>query len=142
MKPEYKISKDKLKSVVDLTDPNILIKGYECPIRIEAQQLSRIAIKKMDDNIFEAVLREEIVVERDELLKALKYDRDQYEKGYRNGYACGIEATQPDVIDEFVKRFEFHLRNATFSLGQHFDIKYALKQATKEMKGATDEQAD
>ena len=38
-----------------------------------------------DDMIFSAVQRAEIVVDKDELLKALQYDRDQYRKGYADG---------------------------------------------------------
>ena len=44
-------------------------------------------------------------------------------------------APKSEVIKEFVKRFEFHLGNSTFTLGQTNDIQYALKKATEEMKG-------
>ena len=49
-----------------------------------------------------------------------------YNAGYRK---------QSEVIRGFVKRFEYHLQNATFSLGQKHDMQYALEEATKEMEG-------
>jgi hypothetical protein len=38
-----------------------------------------------DDRIYTEVRKIGIDVDKDELLKALKYDRQQYEKGYRDG---------------------------------------------------------
>lgn len=57
------------------------------------------------------------------------YATDLYNKGYRK---------HGDVINEFANRFEYHLRNATFTPGQTNDIQYALKKATEEMKGGAE----
>jgi hypothetical protein len=43
--------------------------------------------KQIDDKIFKAVMEYDIKVDREELLLALKYDRQQYEKGYADGKA-------------------------------------------------------
>lgn len=86
MKPEYKISKDKLKPFVELNDININIEGYESPIRLIIEQIASDISKKTDETIYEAICRTGVVVDKDELIKALEYDRDQYEKGYRAGY--------------------------------------------------------
>ena len=40
---------------------------------------------KLEDAVFEAVQSVGIRVDKDELLKALAYDREQYEKGYADG---------------------------------------------------------
>ena len=40
----------------------------------------------VDDSIYKAVSQYGIKVDKDELLKALQYDRNQYETGYRDGY--------------------------------------------------------
>lgn len=84
MKPEYKISKDKLKPFVELH--NINIEGYESPISLITEQIASNVAQKVDAMIYEAVCRTGVVVNKDELIKALEYDRDQYEKGYRAGY--------------------------------------------------------
>ena len=54
---------------------------YESPIEIFSNQM-RI---EQEENIYKAVLKQAIIVEKDELIKALRYDRDQYDKGYRDG---------------------------------------------------------
>lgn len=42
---------------------------------------------KFEDGICKAVRDVGIVVDKDELIKALKYDRDQYDKGYSDALA-------------------------------------------------------
>lgn len=56
---------------------------YESPI----QQVIREAARKHEENIYQAVLNCGIHVEKEELIKALAYDRDQYEKGYTDALA-------------------------------------------------------
>lgn len=53
-----------------------------------------------------------------------------------------IRVIEDRTIKEFIKRFESHLANATFTMGQYHNIEYALKKATEEMVGEEDEQAD
>ena len=50
--------------------------------------------------------------------------RDIAETIYTAGYR-----KQSEVIKEFVKRFEKHIGNCTFTMGQTNDIQYALKKA-------------
>lgn len=58
---------------------------YKSPIEIFKEEMQYY----FDNNIVEAVQRYDIQVDKDELLKALRYDRDQYEKGYADGLnAC------------------------------------------------------
>ena len=52
-------------------------------------------IKKKDEDIYQAILSYGITVDKDELLRALKYDRNQYEKGYADG--------KVDAMDELVR---------------------------------------
>lgn len=40
---------------------------------------------EMENGILKAVQRYNIDVDKEELLKALKYDREQYDKGYQDG---------------------------------------------------------
>jgi len=48
-------------------------------------------IQHIDDCIFQTVQKVGVDVNKDELLKALKYDRDQYNEGYKVGYSSGME---------------------------------------------------
>ena len=60
---------------------------YKSPIEIFTKETTY----HFDNDIVEAVQRYGIVVDKDELLKALQYDREQYEKGYYDGYIAGRE---------------------------------------------------
>ena len=55
--------------------------SYDSPIRI----IERNMTEKLEDNLMSVIKSNGIDVNRAELLKALNYDRDQYEKGYRDG---------------------------------------------------------
>lgn len=64
--------------------------GYESPIELIASEIS----SHMDENIMRAVQEVGIVVHKAELIQALRYDRDSYNKGYNQGYAdCYQEIT-------------------------------------------------
>ena len=39
----------------------------------------------LEDAVFKAIQKVDIEVDREELIKALQYDRNQYEKGYADG---------------------------------------------------------
>ena len=54
------------------------IVGYESPIRMIINELET----KMESDCFSAVQSYGFVVNKEELAKALKYDREQYLKGY------------------------------------------------------------
>ena len=80
---------------------------YESPLtlnewKIEANSLDQ-AIKdtaesvgeKFDRYVLHVISETGITVDRDELIKALRYDRDQYNKGYHDGMKRGIEIGSP-----------------------------------------------
>lgn len=75
--------------------------SYESPINIIYGQMQL----QMDDNICRAVQNVGINVDKEELLQALAYDRNQYEKGYADGKA---ERDDPvDLISHDSEGWEF-----------------------------------
>ena len=60
---------------------------YKSPIKVFTDELSLY----YDNNIVEAVQRYDINVDKDELLKALRYDRQQYDKGFADGKIAAID---------------------------------------------------
>lgn len=60
--------------------------GYKSPIEVFVAEMQT----KFDDEILKAVQNVGINVEKEELLKALRYDRDQYNIGFSNGYEKAI----------------------------------------------------
>ena len=58
---------------------------YESPISVFIEQVVKDTTEQRDNQICEYITEKfNVDVNRDELIKALKYDRDQYEKGYRD----------------------------------------------------------
>ena len=70
--------------------------GYQSPIKInEAPSEFRRKVQEANDNQMEQHILEEvrkigIIVHKDELLRALSYDRDQYQQGYSAGRASAF----------------------------------------------------
>lgn len=54
---------------------------YESPIEVLTKQMQF----KFEDDVFKAVQQYGITVDKKELIKALQYDRGQYEKGFADG---------------------------------------------------------
>lgn len=67
------------------------IYGYESPVDIYVRHMVTDLQEKRDGEIC-AQIEEQIGVHvnKDEMIKALAYDRNQYEEGYRKGYAIGF----------------------------------------------------
>lgn len=79
---------------------------YESPIELTFGPMEAIAeavSTAIDGQIKEAVVTAtrnvHIEVNEGELIRALKYDRDQYEKGYADGVASHGHITLGDVMD-------------------------------------------
>lgn len=60
---------------------------YESPIDIIYNDIQYKVVEEMDKNVVSAVQSYGIDVNKEELLKALRYDRQQYEKGYADAKA-------------------------------------------------------
>lgn len=71
---------------------------YESPIKICMKQIRMT----QDETIVRAVQDVGIFVDKGELIKALQYDRDQYEKGY----ADGLEAAKRELADRIASFLE------------------------------------
>lgn len=54
---------------------------YESPIDV----LYKNVETSFENGVLNAIQKVDIIVDKEELIKALKYDRDQYRKGYEDG---------------------------------------------------------
>ena len=66
--------------------------AWESPIKLDYTPFWEQIVDAQENAIYKAVLKVNITVDREELVKALKYDRGQYEKGYADGYEKGYNA--------------------------------------------------
>lgn len=100
---------------------------YKSPVEVIQDQIEM----QMEKDVMKVVQNYGINVDKEELLKALKYDREQYEKGYQDGInadkwiPCSERLPEEDgwyletVICGIVKRTGFGLfKNGIW---KHFD---------------------
>lgn len=76
--------------------------GYTSPIQLVLSDIQM----KLEDNVCEAVQSVGVNVDKDELIKALQYDREQYSKGFTDGYKQGIKMGKSIVIEELKRCIE------------------------------------
>ena len=77
---------------------------YESPITIVEQKLHKTISEQYDDYIMTTIEKTlGCEVDKEELIKALNYDRNQYDKGFRDGY--GMEHTpSPITRGDLIRR--------------------------------------
>jgi Golgi nucleoside diphosphatase len=57
---------------------------YESPISVITREVANHFAEEQEQMIFKAVREVGVSVDKDELIRALQYDRQQYERGYRD----------------------------------------------------------
>ena len=76
---------------------------YESPIEgVFAENLVNEIISQEEIAVMSKV-KMYIDVDKDELIKALKYDRDQYDKGFNDGYSKGLEDGEKRMFERLKK---------------------------------------
>lgn len=62
---------------------------YNSPIELVVADVQHKIIESQENQVFQAVQKVGVNVDKEELIKALSYDRNQYQKGYNDGYEDG-----------------------------------------------------
>ena len=68
--------------------------SYESPIEIAIRQMRIEQEKKIEGEVMKAIQDYGITIDKDELIRALQYDRGQYDKGYKDGKAYAVREMQ------------------------------------------------
>ena len=65
---------------------------YESPINIlkSVEDAIRKENEIIENEVYSSILKVGVNVNKEELIKALRYDRGQYNKGYKDGFKKGI----------------------------------------------------
>lgn len=90
----------------DFNVDTIPISDYESPIELITRQVSEQVEQTHEKVVMTQLMNIGVNVNKNELIKALQYDRGQYEKGYKNGYKDGYSKGIEDClakIGEIVK---------------------------------------
>lgn len=123
---EYKISKESVERAFPKKD--IAITGWESPIEVVMGQLRTSFDEGLEDERIRAIQEYGITVDKDELIKALQYDRNQYESGFAKGYTKGYEQGVRDYAQR-VKKYYTSLSGKTMTAV----VKYVLTVIEQEM---------
>ncbi len=65
--------------------------AYESPITLMTEKIANDLANKTEELIMECVQRVGVSVDKDELVRAMNYDRGQYEKGYKDGMSDAVK---------------------------------------------------
>ena len=108
---EFKIPKFKYKGdpiPLDECYRNLSKLSYKSPIEIVYNGFET----KLAGDIYEAIHHYGIDFDKDELVKALKYDRNQYEKGFIDGSKLNTDTIKAEVAREIFEEIEQEITEA------------------------------
>lgn len=75
---------------------------YNSPIELISNAITQELNKQTDEAVYRAVQRIGVNVNKDELIKALSYDRQQYQKGYADGVKAVIAKIREKNLETFM----------------------------------------
>ena len=75
--------------------------SYESPIAIFEETVSSQYNKALEEAVWKEVIRIGVTVDKDELIRALQYDRDQYDRGYNDGLNANRLISTKDKFPDF-----------------------------------------
>ena len=83
---------------------------YESPINIEyttLDQMLQAISEQMDDAVYQAIINCGIHINKDELIKAIVYDRNQYKKGFTDGIELFVTRLK-EALTEHIEPTDIH----------------------------------
>lgn len=93
---------------------------YKSPIEVITASMQT----DLENQILSSVLKTDVIVDKEELIKALNYDRDQYQKGYADGKAEALSALKAGLIsmNSFaIERIRHQLDNGYLDMTDDYD---------------------
>ena len=95
--PQYRYKPSMEEMIREMSDMT-----YKSPVETIRQQVQA----KFEGDVMELIYSYGINVDKDELVKALKYDRDQYRKGFEDGCKGTIDKIKAEVAREIFAELE------------------------------------
>lgn len=97
-----KISKESVDKIfpkkdIDLKD---MLSGYKSPIEVMIERINGQIEYEAGSAVYKELRRINVEVDKNELIKALRYDRNQYLTGYAEGYKDGLNANKWISVDD------------------------------------------
>ena len=91
--PQYKYKPSMEEMIREMSDMT-----YKSPVETIRQQVQA----KFEGDVMELIHSYGINVDKDELIKALQYDRDQYRKGFADGRKGMMDKIKAEVAREII----------------------------------------
>ena len=73
--------------------------AYQSPISTYTTEVATNIGEEFDKLVITEIAKVGVAVDKDKLVKALEYDRDQYEEGYEEGYRDGRRYKPPVITN-------------------------------------------
>ena len=70
---------------------------YKRPVQVITNQMQT----KLEGQILEVIQNVGVVLDKEELIKAMNYDRDQYASGFENGYNKAVDDLTANITERF-----------------------------------------
>ena len=110
--------------------PDDWAKDYESPVTLQIRQIAE-QIEEQRENQITATISEQLAVnvDKNELKRALAYDRDQYRRGYEDGWRARSEVIPkwvpvseklPDVSQRYLVYTKYDEVMTDFFMGDEF----------------------
>lgn len=88
-----------------------IYENYNDPISVTMEDIKHELENNLEVQIYTAVTNVGINVDKEQLIKALAYDRQQYEQGYHDGYKKAITELRQIMYDSLGKLMDKLLIN-------------------------------
>ena len=76
---------------------------YESPINLVMQDIERRMFQEereqTEQTILNAIRKCGVYVNKEEFIKAMNYDRNQYSKGYKDGFINALDKIRVEIIE-------------------------------------------
>ena len=83
-----------------------IVPEYESPISMATDEIISKFRKEEETFVLDSIFKLGLTVDKDELIKALQYDRDQYTEGFEAGKAIGHNKTIDALAEMSVKLYD------------------------------------
>lgn len=87
---------------------------YESPIKLVVQDIETQMVQKEEQTILEAIRKCGVVVDKNELIKAINYERNQYSKGYKDGVNDVVDKIRTEIENHCCLTKENHCRYCSY----------------------------
>lgn len=106
---------------MELNREQIIKMSYESPIKIAIGEFQMEQKKRIEGDVFLAIQEYGITVDKEELIKALQYDRDQYRKGYEDGVQAKADTVR-DIQTKFAMHFGTYRSEDSIKVSEVFAL--------------------